>query len=134
MNPGQELVRYWFSDSDGFPFRGSLKSLPRLKEMLPGTAVWHFGYSRGGWIKAIAGPEQSNPGADWPTFSSPIPSPFTSGASWRETDSPKGQRLLKGAFFRLLESEAVEYSSGERSEAVLSDGTKFGEFHVSSSF
>lgn len=42
----QELIRHWFCEPDGLPFRAKLTDFPALAKFLPGTAVWHFGYSR----------------------------------------------------------------------------------------
>jgi len=126
----QELVRYWFCASDFLPVVASLRDFSDLRAMLPGTAVWHFGYSRGGWIKPIAGPEQSNPWGRLGRLFFSYPLPFYVRGELARTDTITGQRLLKGAFFRLLESDAVEYASGERSESLILDGTRFGEFHV----
>ncbi len=126
----QDLVRHWFCEPDGFPFREKLTEFPALKDLLPGTAVWHFGYSRGGWIKAIAGPEQTNPWGRLGRLFFSYPLPFSVRGELARTDSTSGQRLLKGAFFRLIESESVEYSSGERSQSIVLGNTRFGEFHV----
>ncbi len=57
----QELTRVWFADEDGLPLIFDLRELRELRAHLPGTSVWHFGYYRGGWIKRISGPEQTNP-------------------------------------------------------------------------
>ncbi|MBI3401077.1 MAG: hypothetical protein HY048_06625 [Acidobacteria bacterium] len=126
----QELVRHWFCEPDGLPFRESLTDFPSLASFLPGTAIWHFGYSRGGWIKPIAGPEQTNPWGRLGRLFFSYPLPFSVRGRLARTDSSSGQRLLKGAFFRLIESESVEYSSGERSQSIFLGNTKFGEFHV----
>ncbi len=128
----QELVRYWFCAEDGLPLTGDLKEFPELRPLLPGTSVWHFGYSRGDWIRRIAGPEQSNP---WGRlgrlfFSYPLPFYVRGQLARTDTDKADVQRQLKGAFFRLLEAAGVEYASGEKSESLILDGTKFGEFHV----
>src|SRR5258708_2903433 len=56
----QDLVRMWFSDSDGLPLLVKRTDLAE-QSAFPGTSVWHFGYHRGGWIKRITGPSQSNP-------------------------------------------------------------------------
>jgi len=57
----QSLIRKWFAEDDGLPLRGSLADFRELIDLLPGTSLWHFGYNRGGWIKPITGPAQSNP-------------------------------------------------------------------------
>lgn len=57
----QSLVRKWFADEDGLPLIASLADFQDIAAIVPGTSLWHFGYNRGGWIKPISGPEQTNP-------------------------------------------------------------------------
>jgi hypothetical protein len=127
----QELVRYWFCDEDDLPYVGRLADVPALSHVLPGTAVWHFGYSRGDWIKPITGPEQTNPWGRLGRLFFSYPLPFDVRGELARTDTAAKQRRLKGAFFRLLdEKDDVEYRSGEKSASLIIGGTSFGEFHA----
>jgi hypothetical protein len=125
----QELVRYWFSDSHGTPLVADVADFPMLKPYLPGTAIWHFGYSRGGWVKKIAGPEQTSPWGRLGRLFFSYPLPFYVRGELAGTDS-REHRLLRGAFFRLGDSDTVEHRSGEKVDSLILSGTKFGEFHV----
>lgn len=130
----QSIIRKWFADTDGLPLRGSIKDFEELKNVLPGTSLWHFGYNRGGWIKPITGPAQSNPWGRLGRLFFSYPLPFEIVGEFARTDVKNGRRNIKGAFFRLLEKsndkEVIEYVSGEKSEKLLVNGDAYGKFSV----
>jgi hypothetical protein len=130
----QSIIRKWFADTDGLPLRGSIKDFEELTNVLPGTSLWHFGYNRGGWIKPITGPAQSNPWGRLGRLFFSYPLPFEIVGEFARTDVKNGRRNIKGAFFRLLEKsndkEAIEYVSGEKSEKLLVNGDTYGKFSV----
>ena len=107
------------------------RDFPELSAHLPGTSVWHFGYYRGGWIKRISGPEQTNP---WGRlgrllFSYPLPA-FIEG-KFARTDNENGRRTLTGAFFRMAaDPERLELKPAEKSEKLILEGNSFGSFAV----
>jgi len=127
----QELVRRWFCDSEGLPFVGSLGSFPELETALPGTLIWHYGYRRGGWIAPIVGPEQTNPWGRLGRLFFSYPLPFEIRGKFARADTKEGRRNIKGAFFRLAEERKVlEYRSSEKSEDLIVEGEKYGQFSV----
>src|SRR5439155_9250782 len=99
-----------------------------------GTSIWHFGYNRGGWIKRIAGPEQSNPWGRLTRLFFSYPLPFEIRGAFARTDTETGRRSVKGAFYRILDQsadpEVVEYRSGEKSERLTVESQSYGEFSV----
>jgi hypothetical protein len=132
----QSLVRKWFADEDGLPLVGSLADFEELIDILPGTSLWHFGYNRGGWIKRITGPAQSNPWGRLGRLFFSYPLPFEIYGDLARTDSKTGtgRRNIKGAYFRLLEKSDdkpnVEYRSGEKSENLIVEGASYGQFSI----
>lgn len=132
----QSLVRKWFADEDGLPLIASLADIQELAEFLPGTSLWHFGYNRGGWIKPISGPEQTNPWGRLGRLFFSYPLPFEIYGEFARTDSKTGtgRRTIKGAYFRLLEKSddkaVIEYRSGEKSENLIVEGETYGQFSV----
>src|SRR5438876_6669099 len=118
----QDVIRKWFCDADQLPLVGSVEDFPELTSIFPGTSIWHFGYNRGGWIKRIAGPEQSNPWGRLTRLFFSYPLPFEIRGAFARTDSDTGQRTSKAAFYRIVEQsadpEVVEYRSGEKSERL----------------
>ena len=130
----QDVIRKWFCDADELPLVGSLADFPELVGVFPGTSIWHFGYNRGGWIKRIAGPEQSNPWGRLTRLFFSYPLPFEIRGAFARTDTETGRRTVKGAFYRILDQSAdpsvVEYRSGEKSERLTVEGQSYGEFSV----
>ena len=136
----QDLVRKWFAEADGLPLVGHLTNTPLLGEALPGTSIWHFGYSRGGWIKQIAGSEQTNPWGRLGRLFFSYPLPFTITGALSRTDNPDYDRHIKGAFYRLTEikerKDGVKqepkyvYRTSEKRETLIIDGVAYGEFVV----
>jgi hypothetical protein len=132
----QSLVRKWFADVDELPLVAKLADFPELKDFFPGTSLWHFGYNRGGWIKPISGPEQTNPWGRLGRLFFSYPLPFEVYGEFARTDSKTGtgRRTIKGAYFRLIEKSQdksnVEYRSGEKSEKLIVEGTSYGQFSV----
>ena len=130
----QDVVRKWFCDTDQLPLVGSVEDFPELAPVFPGTSIWHFGYNRGGWIKRIAGPEQSNPWGRLTRLFFSYPLPFEIRGAFARTDTETGRRTIKGAFYRILDQSAdprvVEYRSGEKSERLTVEGQSYGEFSV----
>jgi hypothetical protein len=130
----QDVIRKWFCDVDELPLVGSVEDFPELAMVLPGTSIWHFGYNRGGWIKRIAGPEQSNPWGRLTRLFFSYPLPFEIRGAFARTDTETGRRTVKGAFYRILDQsadpEVVEYRSGEKSERLTVEGQSYGEFSV----
>jgi hypothetical protein len=130
----QDVIRKWFCDADQLPLVGSLEDFPELASVFPGTSIWHFGYNRGGWIKRIAGPEQSNPWGRLTRLFFSYPLPFEIRGAFARTDTETGRRTVKGAFYRILDQSAdpdvVEYRSGEKSERLTVEGQSYGEFSV----
>ena len=107
---------------------------PELASAFPGTSIWHFGYNRGGWIKRIAGPEQSNPWGRLTRLFFSYPLPFEIRGAFARTDTETGRRTVKGAFYRVADQatdpDVVEYKSGEKSERLTVEGQNYGEFSV----
>jgi hypothetical protein len=132
----QSLVRKWFADDDELPLVASLDDFPDIAETMPGTSLWHFGYNRGGWIKPISGPEQTNPWGRLGRLFFSYPLPFEIYGEFARTDSKAGtgRRTIKGAYFRLLEKSddraIIEYRSSEKSENLMVEGVAYGQFSV----
>lgn len=112
----------------------NLNDFPELRKYLPGTSVWHFGYQRGGWIKRIAGPEQSNPWGRLSRLFFSYPLPFDITGKFARTDSESGTRTLKGSFFRLMEKrnivEEIELPPTEKSDSLIIGGVSYGSFSL----
>jgi hypothetical protein len=130
----QDVVRRWFCDVDQLPLVGLVSQYPGLDSIFPGTSIWHFGYNRGGWIKRIAGPEQTNPWGRLTRLFFSYPLPFEIRGALARTDTETGRRTVKGAFYRILDQSAdtkvVEYRSGEKSERLTVEDQNYGEFSV----
>ena len=130
----QELLRKWFADDDKLPLVLSLSDFPEVRSFLPGTGVWHFGYHRGGWIKRIAGPEQTNPWGRLSRLFFSYPLPFDIKGKFARTDTESGTRTLKGSFFRLMEKkddqEEIELPPSEKSDSLIVNGVRYGSFSV----
>jgi hypothetical protein len=130
----QDVIRKWFCDVDQLPLVGSVEDFPELSSIFPGTSIWHFGYNRGGWIKRIAGPEQSNPWGRLTRLFFSYPLPFEIRGIFARTDTETGRRTVKAAFYRIADQatdpNVVEYKSGEKSERLTLEGQNYGEFSV----
>lgn len=130
----QDVIRKWFCDADQLPLVGSVSDFPELASAFPGTSIWHFGYNRGGWIKRIAGPEQSNPWGRLTRLFFSYPLPFEIRGQFARTDTETGRRTVKGAFYRIADqatdANVVEYKSGEKSERLTVEGQNYGDFSV----
>jgi len=127
----QELVRMWFAAEDDLPIILDLADLPVLRDHFPGTSVYHYGYYRGGWIKRIAGPEQSNPWGRLGRLLFSYPLPLTIEGKFARTDSDSGRRTLTGAYFRMsAEPQKLELAPAQKSEKLIVDGNTFGSFAV----
>src|SRR5256886_11105823 len=112
----------------------SLKDFSELATLFPGISIWHFGYNRGGWIKRIAGPEQSNPWGRLTRLFFSYPLPFEIRGVFARTDTETGRRTIKTTFYRIADQatdpDVVEYRSGEKSERLTVEGQSYGEFSV----
>ncbi len=130
----QDVIRKWFCGVDELPLVGSVEDFPEIATIFPGTSIWHFGYNRGGWIKRIAGPEQTNPWGRLTRLFFSYPLPFEIRGAFARTDTETGRRTVKGALYRILDQsadpEVVEYRSGEKSERLTVEGQSYGEFSV----
>ena len=130
----QDVIRKWFCDVDQLPLVGSVADFPELAPAFPGTSIWHFGYNRGGWIKRIAGPEQSNPWGRLTRLFFSYPLPFEIRGTFARTDTETGRRNIKTAFYRIADQatnlDVVEYKSGEKSERLTVEGQNYGEFSM----
>jgi hypothetical protein len=131
----QSLVRKWFADADGYPLRAPTQAFPTLNPALPGTSIWHFGYTRGSWLKTAVGTHQDTPAGRFGRLFFSYPLPFEIRGEFARGDTSSGMRTVKGAYFRLLEDksrgdEVVEYRSGEKSETLIVDGESYGHFSV----
>jgi hypothetical protein len=115
----RDLTRF-DEDADQLPLIGSVQDFPEFASGFPGTSIWHFGYKRGGWIKRIAGPEESNPWGRLTRLFFSYPLPFEIRGAFARTDTETGRRTVKGAFYRILDQstdpDVIEYRSGEKSE------------------
>lgn len=130
----QDVIRKWFCDVDQLPLVGLIEDFPELASVFPGTSIWHFGYNRGGWIKRIAGPEQSNPWGRLTRLFFSYPLPFEIRGAFARTDTESGRRTVKSAFYRIVDQsgdpEVVEYRSGEKSERLTVESQNYGDFSV----
>jgi len=128
----QPLIRRWFADGNGLPLRGRVGDFPTLADQFPGTMIWHFGYNRGGWIKRIAGSDQTNPWGRLGRLFFSYPLPFEIRGEFARTDSSSAHRPIKGAFYRILALDADEvlFRSGEKEETLLVAGVAYGRFSV----
>lgn len=130
----QDVIRKWFCDTDELPLVGSVDEFPELTSVFPGTSIWHFGYNRGGWIKRIAGPEQSNPWGRLTRLFFSYPLPFEIRGAFARTDTETGRRTIKGAFYRIADQATdvtvVPYKSGEKSERLTVEGQNYGDFSI----
>src|SRR2546430_15816220 len=112
----------------------SLKDFSELATLFPGISIWHFGYNRGGWIKGIAGPKQSNPWGRLTRLFFSYPLPFEIRGAFARTDTESGRRTVKAAFYRIVDQSAdpavVEYRSGEKSERLTVESQIYGDFSV----
>lgn len=131
----QSVVRKWFCNSEQLPLKGNVADFANLKDIFPGTSIWHFGYARGDWLKSTVGTHQDSPTARFGRLFFSYPLPFEIHGEFARGDTASGMRNVKGAYFRLLEdrsgSEAVvEYRSGEKSETLMVDGAEYGRFSV----
>jgi hypothetical protein len=130
----QDVIRKWFCDVDQLPLVGRVDDFPELALAFPGTSIWHFGYNRGGWIKRIAGPEQSNPWGRLTRLFFSYPLPFEIRGAFARTDTETGRRTVKAAFYRIADQatdlDVVEYKSGEKAERLTVEGENYGDFSV----
>jgi len=130
----QELVRKWFALEDGDPLLLRISDIPELRKFLPGTLIWHFGYNRGGWIKRIAGPGQSNPWGRLSRLFFSYPLPFAITGKLARTDTETGSRMIKGSFFRLMElkndPDKIELPPTEMSDTLIVNSVRYGNFSV----
>ena len=130
----QSVIRRWFSTRDGLPLAARIADLPKLADGFPGTSIWQFGYNRGGWIKRISGPEQTNPWGRLGRLFFSYPLPFEVRGEFARADTKAGRRSVKGAFFRVVEksdeSKDIEYRSGEKRERLIVEREDYGEFSV----
>jgi hypothetical protein len=127
----QDLVRMWFADEDGLPLVVRQTDLVE-PSAFPGTSTWHFGYHRGGWIKTIAGPSQSNPWGRLGRLFFSYPLPFEVRGELARTDDGTF-RTITSPFHRLLKEKTkgkVTYYVPEKREQLIVDGTEYGEFSV----
>lgn len=127
----QQVSRRWFSTDDKLPLVGTLDDFPILRERIPGTSIWHFGYNRGGWIKRISGPDQTNPWGRLGRLFFSYPLPFDIRGEFARTDTTSGRRSVKGAYYRIAELAATDVTKlGEKSEALIVEGQNYGNFNV----
>lgn len=131
----QSVVFRWFADQDGLPLVGQVSDYPALKDALPGTSIWHFGYDRGDWVKTAVGTHQDTPAGRLGRLLFSYPLPFRIQGQLARGETETGSRTVKGAFFRLVDDRigsksAVEYRTGEKSEELIVDGVTFGYFSI----
>ena len=71
----QPLVCKWFCSHDGLPLVGRISDIPTLNDVFPGTSIWHFGYTRGDWLKTATHTHQDTPAGSLGRlfFSYPLP-------------------------------------------------------------
>ncbi len=124
----------WFADADGLPLVVQFSDLPDdLQRALPGTSVWHFGFQRGGWIKRIAGPEQTNPWGRLGRLFFSYPVPFEIHGALARGDDGKYRRRITSPYYRLVEAgdkKKVDYSAPEKREQLLVEGTAYGYLSI----
>ncbi|MGI8982386.1 MAG: hypothetical protein ACR2FY_24405 [Pirellulaceae bacterium] len=133
----QALVRKWFAETDNLPLIGMVADQPTIKEALPGTIVYHFGYHRSQWIKRITGPEQSSPWGRLGRMFFSYPLPFRVVGEMARGDSGT-RREIVGAHYRLVNQQqkppndrAVEYGLPVTREQLVVDGIAYGQFQLS---
>ncbi len=127
----QQLIRRWFCGDDELPLVATVADFDYVRDKLPGTLVWHFGYNRGGWIKRIAGSEQTNPWGRLGRLFFSYPLPFEVRGEFARTDTPTGHRTIKGAFYRINEASTEDVTKlGEKAEALIVEGQNYGTFNV----
>jgi hypothetical protein len=128
----QELTRMWFADVDDLPLTVKVTDLPsEVRTAFPGTSIWHFGYHRGGWIKKIAGSDQTNPWGRLGRLFFSYPLPFVVGGEYARGDNSKYNRTITSPFHRLVdawEKKKLEYFAPEKREQLLVDGSEYGHF------
>jgi hypothetical protein len=131
----QPTVRKWFCSADGLPLEDRLESLGEAARFFPGTTVWHYGYTRGSWLKTAVGTHQDTPAGRLGRLFFSYPLPFEIRGEFARGDTTTGVRTIKGAHYRLLEEKSsdrdvVQYRSGEKSEALRVQGVSYGNFSV----
>lgn len=131
----QSYVRKWFCSADGFPLIDNQDSVPSISHFFPGTSIWHFGYTRGSWLKTAVGTHQDTPAGRLGRLFFSYPLPFEIRGELARGDTPMGVRTIKGAYYRLLEDRSgdaavVEYRSGEKSETLRVEGIDYGNFSL----
>lgn len=130
----QELLRKWFCDEDGLPLILSINDIRELSNVFPGTSVWHFGYHRGGWIKRIAGPEQTNPWGRISRLFFSYPLPFDIHGVFARTDMDAGTRSITGSFYRLIDKKhdksRLDLVLSEKEDSLFINGVSYGRFSI----
>jgi hypothetical protein len=131
----QSIARKWFCSGDDLPLTDHLDSIPSIASCFPGTSVWHFGYTRGSWLKTPVGTHQDTPAGRLGRLFFSYPLPFEIRGELARGDTATGIRTIKGAYYRLLEdkeddSGVVEYRSGEKSETLRVEGVDYGKFSI----
>lgn len=128
----QELIRMWFAEADRSPLVVRLSDLPaEIQPAFPGTSIWHFGFQRGGWIKRITGPEQTNPWGRLGRLFFSYPLPFEIHGALARGDDGKYRRRITSPYHRLVEAtekKKVDYFVPEKREQLLVEGTAYGDF------
>lgn len=131
----QSVIFRWFADEDGLPLTDQVSNYPALKDALPGTSIWHFGYDRGDWVKTAVGTHQDTPAGRLGRLLFSYPLPFRIQGQLARGETETGSRTVKGAFFRLIDDRvgsknAVEYRTGEKSEELIVAGERCGYFSI----
>jgi len=131
----QSIARKWFCTSEGLPLADSYDAIPEIAHCFPGTSIWHYGYTRGSWLKTPVGTHQDTPAGRLGRLFFSFPLPFEIRGELARGDTPTGIRTIKGAYYRLLEdregdASVVEYRSGEKSETLRVEGIDYGKFNV----
>jgi len=131
----QDLLRKWFADEDGLPLALSLNDVPKaFRDGFPGTSIWHFGYHRGGWIRKIKSPDQSNPWGRLGRLFFSYPLPFTVRGEFAREDTAEPTRRITSPFSRLVEAstnkDSVQHYSREKTEKLIVENVEYGEFSV----
>ena len=106
-----------------------------MNSIFPGTSIWHFGYTRGDWLKTATHTHQDTPAGRLGRLFFSYPLPFEIHGELARGDNPTGKRTIKGAYYRLLEGRSggkniVEYPSGEKSETLFVEGVEYGRFSL----
>jgi len=131
----QSIARKWFCSGDGLPLADSLDAFPQIAHCFPGTSIWHYGYTRGSWLKTPVGTHQDTPAGRLGRLFFSYPLPLEIRGELARGDTPTGVRTIKGAYYRLLEdrdgdASVVEYRSGEKSETLRVEGVDYAQFSV----